>query len=358
MKVVITRRASVDIVDGVNTFVFELSSALMKMGCEVSVVTYFSKLAKEDIRWLFDVDKIPEVRSLKSTPYEGSLSDMLTWLINGSVAIFNQHPHLVIMNGVIPLLSRSKIVLVNHGTSIPRKWYHFAGAKVFYRILPNSVVCVSNKLKNEILNYLRPDSKKVKVISIGVNAKRYKPSSLRKREKAVLHVGTKANKNLITTIRAFNLVAKKVRSPKLYIAGSHTPDVDKALELVDREFRKQVCYLGIVRRQFLRELYSRIRAVVIPSLYEAFPYVVLEALASGTPVVASLSLPAEEMIDEFNGFVVQNPYNYKRFADHLFNLLTDDSLWKKLSNNALKHARHFDIIDVAKQYIGLIKNQR
>jgi len=139
MKFVIIRRASTDILDGVNTFIFELSEALINRGHEVTTVTYHAKHSREEICKLFDLNKVPEVVTLSTKEFRGTLVYYIAWLIKGSKIINDIKPDLVLINGVVLLYLKTKAVIVCHGL-FKGKWYHEMIARRLYRMFP--LVCV------------------------------------------------------------------------------------------------------------------------------------------------------------------------------------------------------------------------
>ncbi len=111
----------------------------------------------------------------------------------------------------------------------------------------------------------------------------------------VLHVGTiEPRKNLPRLLRAFcGLPAELRRRYKLVLAGGegwHGREFADALAGVDA---RDVMPLGYVRREHLPALFSAATLLAYPSLYEGFGMPVLEAMASGTAVLAAdaASLP-------------------------------------------------------------------
>lgn len=214
---------------------------------------------------------------------------------------------------------------------------------------------MSRKLRQEVIERMKISPHKVMVISIGLNLDKYTSKSFHERGDAILHVGTRVTKNLPTTLKAFNIIAKYDPRVRLYIVGNRNTALECVEKYVRDEIRHRIIILGAIPRQELKEIYSRIKVTLIPSTYEAFSYVALESMASGTPIVASSTLPFEVIIDEFNGFIVQDPYDYKSFADRVITLLSNEDIWCKLSSNALKHVRIYDIESIAEKYITLIR---
>jgi glycosyltransferase involved in cell wall biosynthesis len=86
---------------------------------------------------------------------------------------------------------------------------------------------------------------------------------------------------------------------------------------------------------------------------DTFPNVVLEALACGTPVVATAvgGIP-EQVKNGVTGFLVQ-PRDVKAMAEAIITLLTDDALRMRLGRNAAEDARRrFDLNRQAEAYLG------
>lgn len=95
-------------------------------------------------------------------------------------------------------------------------------------------------------------------------------------------------------------------------------------------------YIGYVQEEEKQTLYAGARALIYPSMYEGFGFPVLEALACGTPVIASnrASLPAVVG----HGGILVNSLNTKQLGDAMERLMTDDTLYTQLSEEGRKHA--------------------
>ena len=88
--------------------------------------------------------------------------------------------------------------------------------------------------------------------------------------------------------------------------------------------------------QELRELYSKALALIHPSSWEGFSYVALEAEAAGTPVVAYDSGGVRDsVLHGLTGFLV--PWgDVTALCQYLYRLLTDRSLWRRMSEVKLR----------------------
>jgi glycosyltransferase involved in cell wall biosynthesis len=86
------------------------------------------------------------------------------------------------------------------------------------------------------------------------------------------------------------------------------------------------------------ELLCKAKALFLPSSYESFFYVALEAMACGTLLVVSNAVPEEVVISNCNGIRV-NSFNPVDYANALKKLLIDEEQWLKLSRNGLEFVK-------------------
>ena len=154
----------------------------------------------------------------------------------------------------------------------------------------------------------------------------------------ILSVGTiQPRKNYERLVRAFARLDKPV---SLVIAGSEGWDYDEVYREVTKfGLDKRVFFPGFVADDDLPALLSAAKLFVYPSLYEGFGLPVLEAMACGTPVVASNQSSLPEVIDEA-GLTV-NPYDTAALATAINRLLDDSDLSQSLSAAGLARAAKF-----------------
>lgn len=103
-----------------------------------------------------------------------------------------------------------------------------------------------------------------------------------------------------------------------------------------------VAFAGARDQNVLPYYYAAAEMVVMPSHYESFGMVALEAMAMGTPVIASeVGGLAYVVCDGYNGFLVPRR-DAQALAHRIADLLNDRSLREHLSHNALHYARDYD----------------
>lgn len=166
------------------------------------------------------------------------------------------------------------------------------------------VIAISNAGAEEIVEHfgVRPD--RVRVIPLGVDAKLFVPgppeatrstiARLGLREGYFLFVGTlQPRKNIQGLLAAYASLPEHVRRDRqLVIAGRVGWDADELQdELLRQRAAGRCIWLEYADARDLPALYAHAQALVLPSLAEGFGLPVIEALATGIPVIAS-DLPA------------------------------------------------------------------
>ncbi|MEM0489273.1 MAG: glycosyltransferase family 4 protein, partial [Candidatus Bathyarchaeia archaeon] len=87
-----------------------------------------------------------------------------------------------------------------------------------------------------------------------------------------------------------------------------------------------VCFLGYYPDEMLPRLYQAADIFVFPSIYENMPFAVLEALASGLPVITTKVGGIPEIIDDGeNGFLIE-PFNARKLAERLLYLVENPTV--------------------------------
>jgi glycosyltransferase involved in cell wall biosynthesis len=158
----------------------------------------------------------------------------------------------------------------------------------------------------------------------------------------VLYVGNiKPHKNLERLIEAFHLVRQRgFERVKLMIIGDQISKYPRLRRAVDRhKLHKHVRFLGFVPYDTLASLYRLATVFAFPSLYEGFGLPPLEAMASGTPVVAANTSSLPEVLG--NAAELVDPYSIESIAGGLATVLGDPGRREELRRLGLERARAF-----------------
>jgi glycosyltransferase involved in cell wall biosynthesis len=216
------------------------------------------------------------------------------------------------------------------------------------------IITDSEFSKREILLYYRYPEEKIKVIPVGVDLKIYRagigPGEVR-RVRALyriegdylLYLGMlEPRKNLTRLIEAYWLAGRKhEKFPLLVIAG-------KKGWLFERIFRrtkelgleKKVLFTGYVSEGDKPALLAGARGFCFPSLYEGFGMPPLEAMACGTPVLASGAASLPEVLG--GAALLADPYSAESISRAMERLCFDTELREDLRKKGLERVKQFD----------------
>lgn len=222
------------------------------------------------------------------------------------------------------------------------------------------------------------EQKKIETIPPGVNLGRFYPIpkddakeyiGVPTTDKLLLYVGRiEPLKGIDTLIKAIALMKDrgviKRHNICLSIIGGD-PDVTNDLMTEEmyrlKELRQKyhlndfVTFLGRRSQTTLPYYYSAAEVVIVPSYYESFGMVALEAMACGTPVVASQVGGLVFLVkDEVTGFHVPVE-DEKAMADKLTVLIEDDDLHTRMSQNAVQVAREYSWEIISKQIMRVYR---
>jgi glycosyltransferase involved in cell wall biosynthesis len=161
-----------------------------------------------------------------------------------------------------------------------------------------------------------------------------------------------ARKGVGELLEAWNVVRSALPGCELYIAGGISlwktvSDVTGANECAAcvREMEQQglVHSVGALTRSAMPGFWNSVDVAVVPSLYEPFGLVALEALACGVPVVATATGGLKEIVVDGECGLLVPPGDIDALARALCSLLTDESLRLRLSAGARLRAPCFSL---------------
>lgn len=134
---------------------------------------------------------------------------------------------------------------------------------------------------------------------------------------------------------------------KILIAGKG-PMMDKWKRMAEK-YNVNARFLGWVSEEEKIELMKKSRAFVLPSIYESFGIVLLEAMKYGTPVIAMNTGGIPEVVNDA-GIIVNNE---KELANALAEMYNDDELAKNLGKRAITQVKKFSWNKIADETLKL-----
>ena len=216
------------------------------------------------------------------------------------------------------------------------------------------LIAISNFTKWTLSHYLNVPDDRISVTHLGVNH----PSTVARHDLGgpLLAVGTlEPRKNLAVVLEAYRLLRARLRvAPKLLIVGGQGWGNHTLRALIRRdELEGGVQSLGFVPDGELFALYQTARMLLYPSLQEGFGLPILEAMASGCPVITANTSSLPEVAGD--AAILADPSDVPRLADAIHKLLTDDALARELSRKGLRRAALFSWERCARETIDVYR---
>jgi len=260
---------------------------------------------------------------------------------------------------VPPLWLHTKTIITVHDLAFERFPEAYSAAALVYwkTFLPKalkkavSVIAVSENTKRDIIDFYNISEKKITVIypSITLPTTKYENFQEIRRlyklpEKYILYVGAiQPRKNLPTLVKAFRIAKKRMKFPhKLVIVGPRGWGLEDLCRTVEQlNLQQEVIITGVVPEEHLPLIYKGADIFVYPSLYEGFGYPPLEAMACGTPVIASNASSLPEVVGE--AAVLVDPTSEELIAEKMIELLTSGDLMERLRIKGFENIKRFSM---------------
>lgn len=246
-------------------------------------------------------------------------------------------------------LPKSKSVLTIHDVGVYlydlkgfKRWIY----KIAWITLPiyfsEAIFFSSEVTKKRVQKITSFDKKPNFVAKLCSNLEFKNPECKRKAEKPyILHVGTAANKNLLTVIESIEKI-----ECKLLIVGELTESDCSYLKDKEIEFEN---FININKKE-LEGLYLKADLVTFPSLHEGFGLPIIEGQASQTPVITSNFSPMLEVAGK--GAILINPLDVNAMTESINKVLSDLEFRRKLVKRGSNNAKLYSTEVVASNHLG------
>lgn len=252
-------------------------------------------------------------------------------------------------------LTTRKTVLVTteHNTSNRRRQWSW------YRIIDNfmygcyeKIISCSGETEKGLINAFSRYRPKFTTIPNGINLNNYSSSgqSFKTSNKVIAMIAAfRPQKDHLTAIKALAMLPDDYH---LYFAGEGVL-LDAVKETVDSaNLSHRVHFLGNVDN--IAGLFKSADCAILCTHYEGLPLSAVEAMASGTPLIAS-DVPGVTELVSSAGILVP-PSDAEALANAIRNVLTDQSLQASLVKSGLERAAQFSIESTVNQYTTLYTN--
>ncbi|MDX6662527.1 MAG: glycogen synthase [Solirubrobacterales bacterium] len=223
------------------------------------------------------------------------------------------------------------------------------------------VIACSVYMREQIADIFAVEEEKVAVIPNGIDPedlavpdaaelRRLRGEFAKPDEKLVLLIGRLVyEKGFQLALEAMPRLIERVPKARFLVAGSGTHEAELHRQAEELGLMEHGTFLGWIGDDVLHSLYRIADVCVVPSIYEPFGLVALEAMASGCPcIVADTGGLREVVPDDQVGlrFPARDP---EALAEVTERVLTDPELGDRLIAEAHEHVRRFDWADVAER---------
>ena len=224
----------------------------------------------------------------------------------------------------------------------------------------DAVLALTENMKQRMLEICNRD---ISVVPNGIGLERFNTTSGRKKEgnsKTIIFVGRlHPVKGVSYLIEAMAIVQREIPDAKLILVGD---GVERSrLEGLSKKLDLNGCiqFVGQVQQERIPTLLQQADLFALPSLSEGFPVVILEAMATGLPIVATNVGGIPDILEEgVDGYLV-NAKRPAEVADRMLVLLRNDKLREEISVNNREKAKLYtwDIVagKVEKEYQMVIR---
>jgi glycosyltransferase involved in cell wall biosynthesis len=274
----------------------------------------------------------------------------------------------------LPLISNTPAIITVHDISylLYPQCYKFSRVLFWRHTLSRSIrqskllIAVSQSTKRDVEEILGVPEDKIKVVynAVGKHFRVIKDLSFLEKirrkyslpPRFILFVGLfSPRKNIEGLLRGFaKLKMSFAVDHKLVIVGKHGWKSQNLPRLIkDLSIEGDVHFTGYVPDEDLPPLYNLASVFVLPSLHEGFGIPVIEAMACGTPVLAS-NCPALLEVGS-DAAVFFNPYDVDEIAHNLHLLLVNEDLRTECISKGLVRAKEFSWMKSAKDLLKVFE---
>jgi len=363
---------------GLARHVSKLSEALVRDGIEVHVLTRGAReMPSEQTRAGVHIHRVPEERTPRDLDaflawVEGMNSHLHAagrqlgkriefdlvhghdWLVAGAAAGLAQRlclPYLTTIHATE--YGRHQGWVDKH----PQSYIH--GIETWMAGRAERVITCSHYMRGHVADIYGLAEERVTVIPNGIDTADLHPvadlDALRCRfakpdERLVLLVGRLVyEKGFQLALDALPSVIRRAGRVRFLVAGSGTYEAQLHEQARRLGLMRHGTFMGWIGDDVLHSLYRIADLCVVPSIYEPFGLVALEAMASGCPCIVADTGGLREVVPTTDAGLRFRSRDPRALAQMIERVLTDDALRDRVVAEASQHVRRFDWDDIARQ---------
>jgi glycogen(starch) synthase len=242
---------------------------------------------------------------------------------------------------------------------------HIHGIEHWMANRAEQVIACSAYMRDHISDVYGIEEERIAVIPNGIDPADLQPADeeemrrLRLRfaqphQQLVLLVGRLVyEKGFQVALEAMPRVIDELENVRFLVAGSGTHEQELREQAAALGLDEHGTFLGWIGDDVLHTLYRIADLVVVPSIYEPFGLVALEAMASGCPCLVADTGGLREVVPHEEVGLRFRSRDPQSLADFAIRVLSDEELGSRLVAEAYGHVSSFDWADVAEQTLAV-----
>jgi len=250
---------------------------------------------------------------------------------------------------------------------------HIHGVERWISNRSDRVIACSYYMREQIADIFGIEEERVAVIPNGIDPDDLQPhdapelARLRSEfaapdEKLVLLIGRLVyEKGFQLALEAMPRIVDAVPGTRFLVAGSGTHERELRRQATELGLDDHGTFLGWIGDDVLHSLYTIADVCVVPSIYEPFGLVALEAMASGCPCIVADTGGLREVVPHGEAGLRFRARDPQALGEMVERLLTDRELRDRLVAEGSDHILGFDWADVARStaavYEGLVRDR-
>lgn len=312
-------------------FVDAISISIPNFVAEFPYFLNFEKIIEQRQPDLIHINTLPFLTSIQSVRIAKKLGMPSILHVHGVIGIYNK------------ILDFAQYAFIR---TLLRTAFHDA----------TLVICLTKNDAFEVQKFGCP-YRKIRIIPNGVDVERFSPR--RHLVNNLIFWGGRfiKQKGLEYLIRAMHIIVKTKPSIKLVMTGDG-PLFPKISNMIKKfNLTKNVIFWGFVHREKLPSIISSCSICVLPSLKEGMPFMLLEAMACGRPVIGSDIPGINDVISHGENGILVPPKNSEALADAIMLLMENKELRNRLGRNARQFVIKNYSWDVITEKIEIVYNE-
>jgi glycogen(starch) synthase len=242
---------------------------------------------------------------------------------------------------------------------------HIHGVEHWIANRAEQVIACSYYMREQVADIFGVEEDKVAVIPNGIDPEDLQPHDGPELERLrgefadpdqrlVLLVGRLVyEKGFQLALEAMPALIERCPRTRFIVAGSGTHEAELRRQAADLGLMEHGTFLGWIGDDVLHSLYRIADVCVVPSIYEPFGLVALEAMASGCPCIVADTGGLREVVPHDEAGLRFRARDPEALVEVAARVLSDDELGRRLVAEAYEHVRRYDWFDVAERTSAL-----